>query len=46
MGNVIVGVVILAIVALATLKIIIEKKKGAKCIGCPYSQSNGNCNCK
>ncbi len=47
MTNLIVGLVILVIVVGAVAKIIIEKRKGVKCIGCPYSgtdQSNCNCN--
>lgn len=44
MGNIIVGIIILAIVVAAIAKIVIEKKKGAKCIGCPYSKAaGGNC---
>ncbi|MBO5214015.1 MAG: FeoB-associated Cys-rich membrane protein [Clostridia bacterium] len=36
--------VILAAVGLAVWYIVKEKKKGAKCIGCPYSkQCSGNC---
>lgn len=46
MGNVIVGGIILAILALSIRKIVIEKKNGAKCIGCPHSNSGGHCNCK
>lgn len=44
MGNIIVGVIILAIVVAAIAKIVVEKKRGAKCIGCPYSKTGGgNC---
>jgi len=47
MSNVIVILVILVIIASAVGKIIIEKRKGAKCVGCPYSQSkDSNCSCK
>ena len=47
MSNVVVIIVLLIIIASAVRKIIIEKRKGAKCIGCPYSQSkDGNCSCK
>lgn len=46
MGNLIVVMIILAIIALAIRKIVIEKRKGAKCIGCPYSKVKGNnCSC-
>jgi hypothetical protein len=45
MSNIIVGLVILIIVATSILKIISEKRKGAKCVGCPYSRDE-NCNCK
>lgn len=45
MSNVIVILVILAIVCAAVAKIIIEKKKGVKCIGCP-SGGKSNCACK
>lgn len=39
--------VILLIVAAATIYIISQKKKGAKCIGCPYAKScGGNCSNK
>lgn len=40
-------IVILAIMSAASYKIYKEKKRGAKCVGCPYSQSSdGNgCNC-
>jgi len=43
MGNIIVTVIILAIVAAAIAKIVSEKKKGAKCIGCPYSKEGSCC---
>jgi hypothetical protein len=46
MSNIIVSLVILAIVCTAIAKIIIEKKKGSKCIGCPSSgTSKNNCGC-
>lgn len=46
MANIIVAVIILAIVAVAIAKIVIEKRKGAKCIGCPYSQTGSSkCGC-
>lgn len=46
MANIIVILVILAIVCAAISKIIIEKKRGAKCIGCPSGgTSKSNCGC-
>jgi hypothetical protein len=46
MSNVIVGLIIFAIIGASITKIIIEKRKGTKCIGCPYSHSkNSKCNC-
>jgi len=45
MTDIIVGAIILVIIVAAILKIISEKRKGAKCVGCPYSTSNTNCNC-
>ncbi len=46
MGNLIVILVIVAILGIAIGKIIIEKRKGVKCIGCPHSGTNekkGSC---
>ncbi|HOV27609.1 MAG TPA: FeoB-associated Cys-rich membrane protein [Pseudobacteroides sp.] len=45
MGNVIVILIILAIVAVAIAKIVIEKKRGAKCIGCPHGRGSSSCSC-
>lgn len=46
MTNLIVALVIILIISGAAAKLIIEKKKGAKCIGCPYSQSEkDSCSC-
>ncbi|MCT4508874.1 MAG: FeoB-associated Cys-rich membrane protein [Tepidibacter sp.] len=48
MANIIVGIVILLIITLSITKVIIEKRKGVKCIGCPHSGSNkkkSNCSC-
>lgn len=46
MADIIVILVILAIVGAAIAKIISEKKKGVKCIGCPHSgSSKSNCGC-
>lgn len=44
MKDIIVIMIIAAIVCAAIAKIVIEKKKGVKCIGCPYSGANQN-NC-
>lgn len=46
MANIIVVVIVLAIVTAAIAKIIIEKRKGVKCIGCPYSKTGRSCSCK
>jgi hypothetical protein len=46
MSNIIVILVILAIVCAAIAKIVVEKKKGVKCIGCPHGgTSKSNCGC-
>lgn len=46
MANFIVGLIIFAIVAIAVRKIVVEKKRGAKCIGCPHGGSkDNNCGC-
>ncbi|SCI71209.1 Virus attachment protein p12 family [uncultured Clostridium sp.] len=46
MGNVIVLLIIILILGLSIRKVINEKKKGSKCIGCPHSKvcskSNGS----
>lgn len=42
MTNFIVILVLLVIVGAAIATIIREKKKGVKCIGCPYAEK-GNC---
>jgi radical SAM protein with 4Fe4S-binding SPASM domain len=39
--NVIIIFVLLATVSLSLFYIIREKKRGAKCIGCPYAKSCG-----
>jgi hypothetical protein len=45
MTDIILIVVILAIVCSAITKIVIEKKKGVKCIGCPSGGTDkNNCN--
>lgn len=46
MENIIVGLVLILIFTASIAKIIIEKRKGVKCVGCPYSgNTNGSCNC-
>lgn len=46
MTNIIVVVIILAIVTGAITKIVIEKRKGARCIGCSCGKTgSSNCNC-
>ncbi len=50
MGNVVAIIVLLLILGLAIAKIVIEKRKGVKCIGCPHStvskKHNGQgCSC-
>ncbi|WP_199873044.1 FeoB-associated Cys-rich membrane protein [Inediibacterium massiliense] len=48
MKNIIVGLVILSIIGLSIAKVIREKRKGTKCIGCPLSGSDkkkSNCSC-
>ncbi|MDD4327502.1 MAG: FeoB-associated Cys-rich membrane protein [Eubacteriales bacterium] len=37
-GDIIVGLLIAAMAAGAVIKIVSEKRKGSKCIGCPYSK--------
>lgn len=44
MADVIVAIILLIVVALAVGYIVKERKKGVKCIGCPYaSKCGGNC---
>ena len=49
MGDYIALALIVVIIALAVTYVIKQKKKGAKCIGCPYaecpSKNKGNCSC-
>lgn len=45
MMNIIVGLVFIAIIGLSIAKVVKEKRRGAKCIGCPYSGSDSNCSC-
>lgn len=47
MGDIIVLVIIAAIVIAAIAKIVIEKRNGAKCIGCPHGKAGSRgCSCK
>ncbi|USD67081.1 FeoB-associated Cys-rich membrane protein [Vibrio sp. SCSIO 43136] len=39
MTNIIVSLIILLIVGLAIYKVVSEKRKGTKCVGCAHSQS-------
>lgn len=44
MENIIVAVILIVIVAAAGLYVYKAKKRGQKCIGCPYAQNcAGNC---
>ncbi len=49
MGDIIVVLIIVASISGAIAKIISEKKKGVKCIGCPHSGTKnvpgGGCSC-
>lgn len=49
MENLIVGIIIILLVAFSLRYILKSRKKGVKCIGCPYSHSctkeeKGDCN--
>jgi len=48
MTNMTLGFILLSILGLSISKIIAEKKKGVKCIGCPYAGMKGkeNCSCE
>jgi len=46
MENLIIIAILLVITGLAAGYIIKAKKKGKKCIGCPYADTCGTCNCK
>ena len=43
--DIVVGIIIALIVGAAAFYIIKEKKKGKKCIGCPYACSCSKTNC-
>jgi hypothetical protein len=46
MADIIVIIIILAIIAGAITKVVIEKRSGNKCIGCPHGKSGSrNCGC-
>ena len=48
MSNVIVALGVLAIVATAALYVYRAKKRGVKCVGCPYAKkcgTEGGCPC-
>ena len=45
MTDIIIAIVLLVIIGGAAAYIVKAKKRGVKCIGCPYSGNcNGNCN--
>ena len=44
MENIIVAVILIGIAVSIIIYLLKQKKKGAKCIGCPYAkQCKGNC---
>ncbi|MBN2655788.1 MAG: hypothetical protein JXR86_01905 [Spirochaetales bacterium] len=48
MANLVVSLVLAGIFALSVSKIVREKKKGVKCVGCPFSHASGkggSCGC-
>ncbi|MBB6482521.1 FeoB-associated Cys-rich membrane protein [Spirochaeta isovalerica] len=48
MANLIVSLIIISILSLSVLTIVREKRKGVKCVGCPYSKASGKgpaCGC-
>lgn len=45
MLNYIVIAVLILIISGASYYVYSEKKKGAKCVGCPYSKDPGGCDC-
>ena len=44
-GEIIAIIIIAVIITLSVLAIVISKKKGKKCIGCPYSNVCNKKNC-
>lgn len=44
MSNIIISLVIASILFLSIRKIVVEKKKGVKCVGCPFA-GKGSCHC-
>lgn len=45
--NIIVGAIVLLIIGGAVFYLVRAKKRGQKCVGCPYSkQCGGACGCK
>jgi hypothetical protein len=46
LANILTLLVIVAVIAGACLKLVIDKKNGIKCSGCPYSKlGNQDCSC-
>ena len=46
MTNLIVIIIILAIIIAAIVKIVVEKRKGSKCVGCPHGKAGkSSCAC-
>ncbi len=45
MTDIIIGLILLVLVGGASFYIVREKKKGRKCIGCPYSGTCGKDEC-
>lgn len=46
LANIVTLLVIMTVITLACLKLVIDKKNGAQCSGCPYSKlGNQSCNC-
>lgn len=47
MTNTVVIIVILLILTASASKIIVEKRKGSKCMGCPYGKPGASqCSCQ
>lgn len=45
MENIVIIIILALIASLAVFYIVREKKKGKKCIGCPYNCSLEKCSC-